>query len=358
MAQASADRVRLVFWRIDLGARGPGYALRDILAGADPPALKADILAHLAPDVLVLSGIDYDYGQATLRAFRDMIADRGVVLPYTFAFPSNAGLRTGRDMTGDGRDNTPDDTQGYGSFAGERALAVLSRYPIDAKAARDFSGFLWRDLPEARLPALDPSVLAVQRLSSTGHWDVPLHITDTQRLHLLVYQAGPPVFGGASRRNLYRNHDETAFWGHFLAGRLQMPPPQAPFVLLGGSNLDPFDGDGLNGVMRKLLQNPAVQDPKPASFGAVQSGTNAYSAAHLGPHAQDTVYWPRAPGNLRVSYILPAADLHVLSTGVFWPASGSAEAAIFGDAETPPFAHRPVWLDLELNSIRPASVPN
>lgn len=356
--QLGSDQLRLVFWRIDLGARGPGYALRDILAGAKTPSLKADIIAHLAPDVLVLSGLDYDHGQATLRAFRDMIADRGVLLPYKFAFPSNAGLRTGRDMTGDGRDDTPDDTQGYGTFAGQRALALLSRYPIDAEYARDFSGFLWRDLPGARLPALDPSVLAVQRLSSTGHWDVPLHITETQRLHLLIYQAGPPVFGVAENRNLYRNHDETAFWGHFLARDLPMLPPEAPFVLMGGTNLDPVDGDGLNAVMRALLRNPVLQDPAPESLGAARAATGEFSAAHEGSHAQDTVYWPRAPGNLRVSYILPAADLHVLSTGVFWPEQGSADAAIFGDAETSPFAHRPVWLDIERNSIRPAYMPN
>ena len=358
MSRSDPERVRLVFWRIDLGARGPGYALRDILAGAETPTAKAEIIAYLAPDVLVLSGLDYDHGLVTLRAFRDMIASRGVILPYVFAFPTNAGLRTGHDMTGNGRDDTPDDTQGYGLFAGQRGLALLSRYPIDTEAARDFSHFLWRDLPGARLPALDSAVFEIQRLSSTGHWDVPLLITEFQQLNLLIYQAGPPVFGGSGKRNLYRNHDETAFWLSFLAGQLPMLPPDGPFVLMGGSNLDPHDGDGLNSVMRTLLQHPKLQDVRPASAGALRAAKNETSAAHNGPHAQDTVHWPRVPGNLRTSYVLPSADLRTLGSGVFWPESDSAEAALFGDPGAVSITHRPVWVDVDLRSILPEPAPN
>ncbi len=358
LSGANSDRLRLVFWRIDLAARGPGYALRDMLAGAELPSRKAEIIAHLAPDVLVLSGLDYDHGLVTLGAFRDMIAERGTDLPHAFAFPSNAGLRTGHDMTGDGRDDTPDDTQGYGNFAGARALALLSRHPIDTDRARDFSHFLWRDLPDARLPALDPAVLAGQRLSSTGHWDIPLHIGEGQRLHLLIYQAGPPVFGGRSARNLYRNHDETAFWLALLQAQLPMPPPQGPFVVIGGSNLDPFDGDGLNSAMHALLNSPLLQDPRPESAGAVQAAADEFSATHAGPDAQDTVLWPRAPGNLRVSYILPSAEMRVLASGVFWPAQGSPDAALLDGPDATPITHRPVWLDIDLRSIRPVTVLN
>ncbi|MBB4209120.1 endonuclease/exonuclease/phosphatase family protein [Roseinatronobacter bogoriensis] len=352
------DSLRLVFWRIDLGARGPGYALRDIRAGADLPALKGDIIARLAPDVLVLSGLDYDHGLVTLRAFGTMIAQRGPALPHAFAFPSNAGLRMGRDMNGDGRDDGPDDTQGYGHFSGQRALAVLSRYPVGSQSARDFSDFLWQDLPDALLPALDPAVLQVQRLSSTGHWDIPIQISPSQRLHLLIYQAGPPVFGGQSRRNLYRNHDETAFWLALLEGRLPMSPPDGPFVLIGGSNLDPYDGDGLHGVMRALLQSPLLQDPQPQSAGALQAAQDDFSAAHLGPHELDTVHWPRAPGNLRVSYILPEAGIDVLSSGVLWPAADGDDAELAAALAAQGISHRPVWLDIDLRSIAPDSQLN
>ncbi len=336
-----------------MGGRGPGYALRDILAGAPAVARKAGLIAHLSPDILVLSGIDHDHDLVTLRAFRDLIGQRGPHYPHLFAFASNAGLRTGQDMTGDGRTETADDTQGHGAFRGAKALALLSRFPIEDETARDFSGFLWRDLPDAMLPDISPDSLAIQRLSSTGHWDVPVRVAPDRRLHLLIYQAGPPVFGGQSNRNRMRNHDETAFWTRFLDGRLPMPPPAGPFVLVGGSNLDPEDGDGLHDAMRRLLAHPSLQDPRPASEGARLAGQDSRNAAHRGAPELDTVHWPQSqgPGNLRVSYILPARGLHVTSAGVFWPAPDSPEASLLGDPDAPPTQHRPVWLDIALDSI-------
>ena len=351
--------MRLAFWRIDLGGRGPGYALQDILARDRAVLHKAELIAHIAPDVLVLSGLDHDHDLVALRAFRDVIAEKGHVFTATFAFSSNAGLRTGRDMTGDGRHDTADDTQGYGRFRGERALALLSNFPVDDANARDFSQFLWRDLPGALLPedvsgaVLADEVLALQRLSSTGHWDVPILI-DGQSLHLLIYQAGPPVFGGRGTRNLHRNHDETAFWTHFLDNRLPMAPPEAPLVVIGGSNLDPFDGDGLHGAMRDLLAHPALQDPQPQSAGGRLAAHDPPNAAHLGPPELDTVHWPQrpGPGNLRVSYILPSSELRVRASGVFWPATESAERARLGDPDAPPTRHRLVWVDLDRDSLR------
>lgn len=352
------DRLRIAFWRIDLDARGPGYALRDILAEDARAVAKAELITHLAPDILVLSGIDHDYHLHTLRAFRALIAARGHDLAHVFAFPSNAGVRTGLDMTGDGRDDTADDTQGFGRYSGERGLGILSRLPIDHTMARDFSGFLWRDLPGARLPDLDPDVFRFQRLSSTGHWDVPILLDSGQRVHLLVYQAGPPVFGRHPDRNLWRNHDETRFWTVFLNGGLPMPPPSAPVVLVGGSNLDPVDGDGVHSAIRDLLSHPALQDPAPTSPGAVFMAAEPESAGHAGPHERDTVHWPQAPGNLRVSYILPGAEVQVLAAGVFWPAPDAPEASLLGPVETPLTRHRPVWVDIDVQSVPAIRPPN
>lgn len=307
------------------------------------------------PDVIVLSGVDHDHDNATLRAFRDLIASYGHELPHAFAFPSNAGVRTGLDMTGDGHVAGPDDTQGYGYFAGQKALGILSRFPILPAQSRDFSGFLWRDLPDTLSPYRaagsmpDPARDAIQRLSSTGHWDVALDIPKRGSLHLLVYQAGPPVFGGRNDRNLNRNHDETAFWHHFLDGALPMAPPARPFVLLGGSNLDPFDGDGLHDAMRALLAHPAIQDPQPASDGASAAG----DSGHRGPDALDTVHWPQVPGpgNLRVSYVLPSSGLRVTGAGVFWPAPDAPESGLLGNSDDPPTRHRLVWVDIDPENL-------
>lgn len=343
-----------MFWRIDLGATGPGLALRDTLAGHDKPDRAARIIAHLAPDILVLSGLDHDHGGAARQALAALIAQHGHDLPHGFAYPSNAGIRTGLDMTGDGDDNSADDTQGYGLFPGQKSLAVLARFAVDEARSRDFSGFLWRDLPDSLSPyrpggaLADPTRDGLQRLSSTGHWDTALTLPDGARLHLLIWQAGPPIFGGDSPRNLYRNHDETAFWLQFLDGNLPMPPPDAPFVLIGGSNLDPHDGDGMGQVMQALLDHPALQDPSPASAGAELAAEADHSRSHRGPHRLDTVHWPQipGPGNLRVSYILPARDLTVRDAGVFWPLPDTPEAALLGSPDDPPSRHRPVWVDI------------
>ncbi|MGP9791265.1 endonuclease/exonuclease/phosphatase family protein [Roseinatronobacter sp. NSM] len=330
-----------------------------MLEAAPAPVTKAKLIAHVAPDVLVLSGLDHDHGDVTLRAFRDLIAAQGHMMAHVFAFPTNAGVRTGLDMTGDGRSAGPDDTQGYGDFAGQKALAILSRFPILPDHSRDFSGFLWRDLPDSLSPYADSGAMpdpvrnALQRLSSTGHWDVAVALPEQRRLHILAYQAGPPVFGGSSDRNLHRNHDETAFWTHFLDGTLPMLPPDAPFVVMGGSNLDPFDGDGMHGAMQDLLAHPAVQDPRPGSEGAVRAAQFGISRDHQGPHAHDTVDWPQVPGpgNLRVSYILPARGLRITASGVFWPVPDAPEAALLGPPDAPPTRHRLVWVDLDMDSL-------
>lgn len=354
MPQQSTDSLRLMFWRIDLQTAGPGLALRDILAQAPRPALVAQTVAHIRPDILVLSGLDYDYGLVTLTALRELVAQQGHRFDHLHAYPSNAGLRTGLDLNGDRRADTPDDSQGYGAFIGQKGLALLSRVPINIELSRDYSKFLWADFPDGQSPhatdgpMADAAVNAVQRLPSVGHWDVVLQ-TEDGPLHLLIWQAGPPAFGGVGPRNALRNHDETAFWTAFLDGRLPMTPPDSPFILMGGSNLDPFDGDGRGDAMRKLLTHPAVQDPQPSSSGAtISSMTDPRSASHIGPHGLDTVHWPQdnGPGNLRVSYILPSVGQNVQRSGVFWPGPDDPLAALLGTDDTRPSRHRPVWVDV------------
>lgn len=303
--------------------------------------------------MLVLSGIDYDHGLTTLSAFRDLIAAQGHDFPAIYALPSNAGLHIADQAIWETHSASPDDAQGFGRYRGERALALLSRLPIDTDAVRDFSQFMWRDLPDAILPDMPPERLATQRLSSTGHWDIPILLGPGQRLHLLIYQAGPPVFGPDANFNRNRNHDETAFWLAYLDHRLPLPPPDAPVVLLGGSNLDPYDGDGMHAAMRALLAHPRLQDPKPASPGAATAAMTQYNPGHRGPQTLDTVHWPQenGPGNLRVSYILPDARIRVSATGVFWPEPDSPDVHLLGDADRPPTRHRMVWLDLDLRDL-------
>lgn len=303
----------------------------------------AQIISGLAPDIVVLSGIDYDLHNTTLDAFRALLFEQGLDLTYIFAPEPNAGRARGLDLNGDGWPHGPDDADGYADYAGARSLGILSRYPFQLAEKRDFSHMLWNDLPDALLfSGVTPEQRNHHRLSSVAHLELPVITTTGKSLRLLVYQAGPPVFGGHPDRNRNRNHDETAFWARLLDADLQQPPPKAPFVLIGGTNLDPFDGDGLPNAMRALLSHPKLQDPQPISAGAAAQA----NPDHAGPADQDTVEWDTPQGNLRVSYVLPSVDMAVTGAGVLWPTTDDPITSLLAQTGT---AHKPVWVDIALN---------
>lgn len=348
---ARAEALRLAFYATELGRKGPGLLYRDIARGDDPQAeAVAAMIAAAAADVLVLSGIDYDHDLLALSALADRVAAAGGgPYPHRFALPPNAGLATGLDIDGDGRTGGPGDAQGWGRFAGSGALAILSRLPVDGAGVRDFSGLPWADLPGNLIDGAGLSVAAaqVQRLSSHGHWLVPLHLPGGGRIALMTWQATPPVFDGPEDRNGRRNHDEAALWLRLLDGDLGAAP-EPPFVILGNANLDPLDGEGRTAALRALLSDPRLQDPAPGSAGGAaaavaQGGANA---AHRGDPALDTVDWgdDPGPGNLRVTYLLPSADLAVGGAGVLWAAPGDPMAGVAATASR----HRLVWIDLAL----------
>ncbi|MCC5969471.1 MAG: endonuclease/exonuclease/phosphatase family protein [Pararhodobacter sp.] len=323
---ALATPVRLAVLHSGLSRDGPGLLLRDIRrSDADILAIR-DVIVAMRPDVLLLLRFDYDLDAAALRAFAALLDEGGHTMPHHFAWRPNTGMATGLDMVGDGRTGTADDAQGFGRYAGAGGMAILSRLPVVSSHAHDYSAFLWRDLPDALIPQRDgaafPSdeVFAVQRLSSTGHWRVPVLLPDGRHLTLLAWHSGPPVFGGPLARNRRRNHDETAFWLHLLNGALPFPPPEPPFVLLGNSNLDPEHGDGIHAAMQALLSHPALQDPRPVGR---RPGTEADSAA--------TAYWPDGPGALRVSYILPDSTITVSDSGLVWPPLPARHAMVWTD---------------------------
>lgn len=347
-AQQRADNtVRVAVFNVNLSGRGPGIVLRDLRAGSPGANQLAQIIQLTAPDILVLTKIDYDLEHHTLKAFVQLLAALGHDMPHSFALRPNSGWATGRDMDGDGRAGTADDAHGYGAFSGAGGMAVLSRLPILADQAEDFSSFLWADLPGNLMPSDTPQP-DIQRLSSTGHWRVPVQITDNEILNLLVFYATPPVFGHGALRNRNRNHDEVAFWVRYLDAALPMRPPEDPVLIAGSANLDPFDGDGIHAAMQALLAHPRLQDPAPNSIGGVLAASHPASAGHLGNPAHDTTEWTRdiGPGNLRVDYVIPDAGLSVTGSGVFWPSPDDALHTLLGLGDDAPTRHRLVWVDL------------
>ena len=292
------------------------------------------VLQALDADVLVLTGIDYDFGGEALAALNLRLGQGAY--PFVMALRPNSGVATGLDLDGNGQLGEPRDAQGYGRFAGQAAMAVLSRVPILTAQARDFSGFLWRDLPGADLPPdMSPDARAIQRLSTSGHWEVPLDLGNGATLRLLVWYATPPVFDGPEDRNGRRNHDEAAFWLRLMDGDLPFPPPDDPFILLGQSNLDPLDGQGRRAAMQALLSHKALQDPEPR-------GTSGRSdPGQTGDPALDTALYDGI-GGLRVEVILPSASLNVSAAGMLSPPDGDQMAATLTTASR----HWPIWVEI------------
>lgn len=334
--------LRIATYTTELHRDGPGILLRDVLKGNDAQVeAVAQVIAAAEPDVIVLQGIDYDYHNETLRALRDSIDAYGWHMAHLFSLAPNAGLATGLDMDGDGRTGYARDAQGYGEFWGQGGMAVLSRYSILDREARDYSSLLWRDLPNALLPVTDagpfPSKDAQenQRLSSVGHWVIPIKVNN-QRLDVMTFHAGPPVFDGPEDRNGRRNHDEITFWLQLLDGQLGASPSER-FVLAGNANLDPIDGEGRKSAIKALLDDRRLQDPLP-----MRSGDPSDENGHQGDPRLDTVAWPGPePGHLRVSYVLPSVDLSVIGSGILWPDSGSMVETVNRASR-----HRLVWVDL------------
>ncbi len=324
--------------------------LRDILRGDEDAETAAGVIAHIDPDVILLTGVDYDTDGHALNALADLVERAGASFAHRFAWRPNTGRPSGLDLDGDGRVGGPRDALGYGRFNGADGMAVLSRYPVDETASRNYSDFLWRDFPDAIPPeTYGPDVMAVLPLSTTGHWDLAIDGPDG-RFHLWAFHASPPVFDGPEDRNGRRNHDEAAFWLQYL-NAWEGPP----LVLAGDANADPLDGDGRREAITALLSHEKLQDPEPRSAGgqeaAAQGGANA---RHRGDPSLDTADWSdgeTGPGNLRVDYVLPSTEWAVVDSGVFWPGTDDPVRALLGSERGDAVSrHRLVWVDIRLKN--------
>ena len=263
--------------------------LRDLVKRGDQLAKLVQGIADAAPDILLLTDIDYDHDLVALGILRDWVAERGPTYPHIFSVRPNTGMPTGLDIDQDGRLGRPRDAQGWGRFSGHGGMAILSRWPIGD--VQILNTVLWKDVPDTLMQP-DDAGYDIQRLSSDGHWIAPIQ-TPLGDISLLAFHATPPVFDGPEDRNGRRNHDEIALWGRVLNG--QYGPAPARFVVLGNANLDPDKGEGIKTAIRTLLSRPDLQDP------------------HAG---QPTVDWSgQGLGKMRVSYALPSTTLTVVDAG-------------------------------------------
>lgn len=323
-----AESYRIATYAAPLSRDGPGALLRDLRKGEDPQiaAIQA-VIAHIDPDILVLTDFDYDLDGHAMTAFAGLFDGR---YPHLFAQRPNTGMATGLDLDQNGRTGEARDAQGYGRFAGDGGMAILSAWPIDDGAVEDYSTLLWKDLPGATLPEWDgdpflpDEIRAVQRLSHAGHWSVPVVAPSGDRLNILAFAATPPVFDGPEDRNGLRNRDELRLWEAVLDGAFGPAPDN--FVIVGNANLDPLAGEGLSDAMAGFLTRPDLKDPLPGL---------------------PTADWAEdGPGDLRVSYVLPSSDWRVEDAGVFWPAPDDPKAGLLGPDGLAAGVHHLVWVDI------------
>ena len=368
----SRKTIRFATFNVSLHRNAFGALSQDLEDEHDKQTQRiAEIVQRVQPDILLINEIDYDeHGLAAAR-FQDNylgVSQNGQSLidfPHRYVAPVNTGVPSGMDLNHDGKSDAPADAFGFGRYPGQYGMAVYSKYPIDRTHVRSFQKFLWKDMPSALLPVnpddeqpfYSADQLALLRLSSKSHWDVPLRVSG-HIIHFLVSHPTPPVFDGPEDRNGRRNHDEIRLWADYIdpahseylyddQGRSGGLARGARFVIAGDLNADPEDGGSTDRAARQLTEHPLVGNHiLPTSSGGVEQskrqGRN--NKQHRGDPAHDTSdFRDNGPGNLRVDYVLPSRNLKVVEAGVYWPKSGEEGFDLVGASD-----HRLVWIDVEL----------
>jgi len=315
----------------------------------DPQArASAQIIQRINPDVILLNEFDYDSAGQAIGLYQQNYlgvpqnGQAAVTYDHVYFAPVNTGVQPETanpawdfDFNNNGATDDPEDAFGFGNFAGQFGMVLLSKHPIQTAGVRTFQEFAWKDMPGNAMPPgfHTPAEQEAFRLSSKSHWDVPIDING-HTVHLLASHPTPPVFDSAADENGRRNHDEIRFWAdyvtpgaagyiyddHGVAGGIA---PDAAFVIVGDLNADPDEGDSFDNAIDQLLSHPRID-----------SGFVPTDAAGL---SDDT-----ATFGLRADYVLPSAGLGVGGGGVFAPAfiePGGVAAAFASD-------HRLVYLDV------------
>ena len=382
LTKQSEEHVRFATFNAFLNRFNQGDLINDLQDPTQPQiAAVAEIIQRTRPDVLLLNEFDYDAAGIAVSLFQQNYLSVGqngqqpIEYPYVFLAESNTGIPSGLDFNNDGITNGPDDAYGFGFFPGQFAMVLLSRHPIDERRARTFQKFLWKDMPGALLPddELTPrpgdyynkAELAVFRLSSKSHWDIPIWIHG-KKVHVLAAHPTPPVFDGTEDRNGRRNHDEIRFWADYVGGHRKSRyiyddegkrgglDHDDAFVILGDYNADPLDGDSTNSAILQLLEHPKINGGiAPASIGGIEDSTleGQTNAGHISNPALDTGdFNPADPGNLRVDYVLPSNHgIQPVCGGIFWPATADTTRSLVGDGfPVVSSDHHLVWMDMKL----------
>lgn len=364
-APLSPGSVKFRIATFDLG----GVSTAD-LAAADVPRLHelAAAIQRIRPQVLLLNGLAYDMPGApgitgnepagsNAKRFVEkylQVAQAPDLPPLryrVFVDQSNSGVPSGIDLNHDGKittefpltADTPEqlvaraaysaDCWGPGDYPGQRGMALLvdERLEIKTSELRTFRKLPWSYMDAAYLPlGPDQKPLyteeekAAARLSSVGHWDVPIVLPNKSVVHFLCSNPVPPSLAGAGDISARRNHDEVRFWADYIEDSSWIVDDDgkegglrrgSEFVILGNLGVDPIKGE-------------KFREPITTSLGATRMINFDFVPAAAGG-STDT-----CGAGLRLDYVLPAKVINVVGGGIQrWPEKGPSD-------------HYLVWLDI------------
>lgn len=339
----------------------------------------ASVIRGLNPDIVLINEIDNVPGVPAMYA--ESLSNQ-VDRVYTsrrpfavFAAPVNTGEHSGLDLNNDGKivkepgsREYGEDCFGFGEYPGQYGMALLVREDvgtIDRENVRTFGTFLWKDMPGAMIPEgwYSDEELAVLRLSSKTHMDVPVALKDGTVVHILASHPTPPVFDGPEDRNGRRNHDEIRFWADYIRGGERAGyivddrgvrgglAEGALFVIVGDLNADPADGNGVEGAIAQLLEHACVQRVEPAAIGerATMEKRPDGSALRTKVEPTDTAMF-----GLRADYALPSVGFEVVGSGMVREESPEMREVAARAPDEPwwgkmfPSDHFPVYVDVRI----------
>lgn len=354
-------KIRLATMNAQLIAETEGELVAQLDGGEDPRAKKlAATLQTQRPNVVALTGFDYDEQQDAIKLFQEKYLAHGqdglqpIQYRYSYAAPVNAGVDSGSDLNHDGTVGGAEDALGHGEFPGQGGMVVLSQLPIQESQVRTFNKLKWAELPNNRLS--ETAFTALERkfmpLMSRSLWDVPV-VSGRNTIHLVVTHLSSPRELGVEQAESARHRDQLQFVQDYLgqggdanyieddAGRAGGLERAANFVLLGQLNSDPLEGSAQHRALHEIGAPGEFISEGASSFFRDRRDQDSTAVTDLRPHRTD---------GQRLNYVLSKRGASsVLDSGVFWPTENSERAALVPESDASGLSYRLVWADVRFN---------